>query len=44
MLVRVATNDVESAKLLVVDLVGRFGAEHVSPRPTARFTYRSVAR
>ena len=30
MLVRVATKDVESAKLLVVDLVGLFGGEHVS--------------
>jgi hypothetical protein len=30
MLVRVATNDVASAKLLVVDLVGLFGGEHVS--------------
>lgn len=28
--VRVATTDVESAKLLVVDLVGIFGGEHVS--------------
>ena len=30
MLVRVATKDVESAKLLVVDLVGLFGGEHIS--------------
>jgi hypothetical protein len=28
--VRVATKDVESAKLLIVDLVGLFGGEHVS--------------
>jgi hypothetical protein len=32
MVVRVATKDVESAKLLVVDLVGLFGGEHVSLR------------
>ena len=31
-LVRVATSDLESAKLLVVDLVGLFGGEHVSLR------------
>ena len=30
MKVRVATKDVERAKLLVVDLVGLFGGEHVS--------------
>ena len=30
--VRVATNDVESAKLLVFDLVGLFGGEYVSLR------------
>ena len=28
--VRVATKDLEGAKLLVVDLVGLFGGEHVS--------------
>jgi hypothetical protein len=30
MLVRVATKDDESAKLLVLDLIGLFGGEHVS--------------
>jgi hypothetical protein len=28
--VRIATKDVESAKLLIVDMVGLFGGEHVS--------------
>jgi hypothetical protein len=31
--VRVETKDVERAKLLVVDLVGLFGGEHVSLQP-----------
>jgi hypothetical protein len=31
--VRVATKDVERAKLLVVELVGLFGGEHVSLQP-----------
>jgi hypothetical protein len=30
MLVRVVTKDIESAKLLLVDLVGLFGGEHVA--------------
>ena len=33
MVIRVATNDVESAKLLVVDLVGLLGGECVSLQP-----------
>ena len=33
MVIRVATNDVESAKLLIVDLVGLLGGESVSLQP-----------